>query len=185
MIQESELYYLQSRYYDPETGRFLNADAFASTGQGVLGNNMFAYCNNNSVNATDKNGKAPDTAAGWIGEEIGKFIYELITGEDHPSRETERIQTEIAKKQVDIVIEVLESDEFKDTMNSDGVKKLKGTFKIATGWKYIKRGGKMILAPLPTEVEDIAGVGLITYGIIRATFGVAEVIISFVRGDAE
>ena len=46
---ETELYYLQSRYYDPELGRFINADAFTSTGQGILGNNMFAYCRNNPV----------------------------------------------------------------------------------------------------------------------------------------
>ena len=50
---ETELYYLQSRYYDPELGRFINADAFTSTGQGILGNNMFAYCLNNPVNLTD------------------------------------------------------------------------------------------------------------------------------------
>ena len=47
--QESGLYYLQSRYYDPNTGRFLNADTLVSTGQGLLGNNMFAYCRNNPV----------------------------------------------------------------------------------------------------------------------------------------
>ena len=47
--QETELYYLQSRYYDPEIGRFINADALVSTGQGLLGNNMFAYCRNNPV----------------------------------------------------------------------------------------------------------------------------------------
>ena len=41
--------YLQSRYYDPELSRFINADALVSTGQGILGNNMFAYCRNNSV----------------------------------------------------------------------------------------------------------------------------------------
>ena len=41
---ELGLYYLQSRYYDPEMGRFLNADALVATGQGLLGNNMFAYC---------------------------------------------------------------------------------------------------------------------------------------------
>ena len=46
---ESGLYYLQSRYYDPEVGRFINADALVSTGQGILGNNMFAYCGNNPV----------------------------------------------------------------------------------------------------------------------------------------
>jgi len=47
--QETELYYLQSRYYDPEISRFINADNFISTGQGLLGNNMFAYCRNNPV----------------------------------------------------------------------------------------------------------------------------------------
>lgn len=39
---ETELYYLQSRYYNPEMGRFINADGYPATGQGVLGNNMFA-----------------------------------------------------------------------------------------------------------------------------------------------
>ena len=53
------MYYLQSRYYDPEIGRFINADAFTSTGQGILGNNMFAYCNNNPVNLSDNNGTIP------------------------------------------------------------------------------------------------------------------------------
>ena len=33
---ETGLYYLQSRYYDPTTGRFINADAVVSTNQGVL-----------------------------------------------------------------------------------------------------------------------------------------------------
>ena len=56
--QETDLYYLQSRYYDPEVGRFINADAFASTGQGVLGNNMFAYCGNNPANRVDLTGHA-------------------------------------------------------------------------------------------------------------------------------
>ena len=53
---ESELYYLQSRYYDPEVGRFINADALVSTGQGLLGNNMFAYCGNNPPNRIDATG---------------------------------------------------------------------------------------------------------------------------------
>ena len=54
--QECDLYYLQSRYYDPQTGRFINADAYASTGQGIIGNNMFAYCSNNPIKYTDTAG---------------------------------------------------------------------------------------------------------------------------------
>lgn len=47
------LYYLQSRYYDPYTGRFLNADGFVTTGQGTLTYNMFVYCSNNPANMED------------------------------------------------------------------------------------------------------------------------------------
>jgi len=54
--KETGLYYLQSRYYDPVTCRFINADAYMSTGQGITGNNMFAYCNNNPVNYSDPAG---------------------------------------------------------------------------------------------------------------------------------
>ena len=56
--QETQLYYLQSRYYNPEWGRFLNADALVATGQGLLGNNMFAYCGNDPVNKADPTGCA-------------------------------------------------------------------------------------------------------------------------------
>ena len=54
--QETGFYYLNSRYYDPEIGRFINADGYASTGQGILGHNMFAYCANNPVNCADPTG---------------------------------------------------------------------------------------------------------------------------------
>ncbi len=56
--RETGLYYLQSRYYNPKIGRFINADAFTSTGQGLLGNNMFAYCRNNPVCRIDISGTA-------------------------------------------------------------------------------------------------------------------------------
>ena len=55
--RETGLYYLQSRYYNPQWGRFINADGYTSTGQSILGNNMFAYCNNNAVNYQDASGK--------------------------------------------------------------------------------------------------------------------------------
>ena len=55
---ETGFYYLQSRYYDPQIGRFINADIYVSTGQGLLGNNMFAYCRNNPVCRKDISGAA-------------------------------------------------------------------------------------------------------------------------------
>ena len=53
---ESSLYYLQSRYYDPATRRFINADSYASTGQGLIGHNMFAYCLNSPTMLADQEG---------------------------------------------------------------------------------------------------------------------------------
>ena len=52
-------YYLQSRYYDPAICRFINADGYVSTGQGLLGYNMFAYCNNDPVMFKDETGNTP------------------------------------------------------------------------------------------------------------------------------
>ena len=53
---ETGFYYLQSRYYDPITHRFINADSYASTGQGFVSTNMFVYCGNNPVIFDDSKG---------------------------------------------------------------------------------------------------------------------------------
>jgi len=52
---ETGLYYLQSRYYDPETGRFINADVQFDSG--ITGKNLFVYCNNNPVSSINPEGK--------------------------------------------------------------------------------------------------------------------------------
>ena len=54
---ETGLYYLMTRYYDPVTHRFLNADGYFQTGTGVLDTNMSAYCANNPVNFLDPTGQ--------------------------------------------------------------------------------------------------------------------------------
>jgi RHS repeat-associated protein len=54
---ETGLYYLQSRYYNAEWGRFINADGYIGTPGELLSCNMFAYCSNNPVNRDDPNGE--------------------------------------------------------------------------------------------------------------------------------
>lgn len=56
---ETNLYYLNSRYYDPQLGRFLNADDISTldiTQIALNGLNLYAYCLNNPVNEVDENG---------------------------------------------------------------------------------------------------------------------------------
>ena len=71
---ETGFYYLQSRYYDPVNRRFINADTYASTGQGFIGANMFAYCLNNPVNYSDYTGGE----AVIISIIIGSFFETLL-----------------------------------------------------------------------------------------------------------
>ena len=55
---ETDLYYLNSRYYDPAVGRFLNADSYINANGDLIGFNMFAYCSNNPVMGYDPTGKS-------------------------------------------------------------------------------------------------------------------------------
>ncbi len=50
--------YLQSRYYSPEWGRFLNADVYVDTEQGMFSCDMYAYCENDPVNRIDTAGES-------------------------------------------------------------------------------------------------------------------------------
>ncbi len=76
---ETGFYYLQSRYYDPMNRRFINADCYTSTGQGFLGYNMFAYCNNCPVICSDHSGHISKYSSVALfdggGGEIDCYVY--------------------------------------------------------------------------------------------------------------
>ena len=72
---ETGFYYLQSRYYDPEIGRFINADSYASTdATGLLSTNMFAYCENDPVNKSDPSGEAFSLITIAVGATVGALV---------------------------------------------------------------------------------------------------------------
>ena len=57
---ETGLYYLQTRYYDPEIGRFISPDSTKYLDPETLGGlNLYAYCNNNPVMYADPSGNIP------------------------------------------------------------------------------------------------------------------------------
>lgn len=85
---ETGLYYLRSRYYDPETGRFLNADDvdFIGASGTLLSYNAFTYCGNNPINDTDPMGNvslsdisdALKKMFKAVKNQIDKFIKEYL-----------------------------------------------------------------------------------------------------------
>ena len=79
---ETGLYYLQSRYYDPSIGRFLNADGYVSTGVGILGYNMFAYCNNSPIITKDENGEVLCTLLGATVGALTSVLFKSIETDD-------------------------------------------------------------------------------------------------------
>ena len=74
---EIGLYYLQSRYYDPEVGRFISMDSIEYLDpESIHGLNLYAYCANNPVMCVDPSGDLPK----WLGNilKIGSAV--LLTG---------------------------------------------------------------------------------------------------------
>jgi len=66
--RETGFYYLQSRYYDPATGRFINADGYVNANGDLQGYNMYAYCSNNPVMCVDPTGE------GWFWDAFGAIV---------------------------------------------------------------------------------------------------------------
>ncbi|WP_205694239.1 RHS repeat-associated core domain-containing protein [Clostridium manihotivorum] len=83
---ETGLYYLQSRYYNPDWGRFVNADTITGSTGELLTANMFAYCRNNPVNHADLDGDwildalfmAADVAEFVASPSVAKFGWVLL-----------------------------------------------------------------------------------------------------------
>ena len=186
-VQEYEFYYLQSRYYDPEVGRFLNADELVSTGQGILGNNMLAYCQNNPITFIDPDGLCRVVGALLTWVDCGKWSCPTSSWRE-PTRyynddnrpkhkyyvryhqfeqERKMLEEEVAMEQAKIVISIYKSDNFS---------KLSATGKMASGGKSIIAGVGLLLLPDPTPANDLLGVRKITFGIVNVAVGFAKLI---------
>ena len=71
--QETGFYYLNSRYYDPAVGRFINADRQLAL-KDAIGTNLFAYCFNNPVSLGDGEGNWPK----WV-EKVACVASVVVT----------------------------------------------------------------------------------------------------------
>ena len=84
---DSGFYYLNSRYYDPETGRFLNADnvSYLGSNDAIVGYNLFSYCGNNPINNSDSGGNFFFTALGAVAGFVSGAITSMISNSNKES----------------------------------------------------------------------------------------------------
>ena len=87
--EETGMYYLKSRYYDPEICRFISADdvtVMIDSPMSLTDKNLYAYCDNDPVNKKDEEGELPQfVVLGIIGAvaNVGiSFITAKATGQD-------------------------------------------------------------------------------------------------------
>lgn len=73
---------MQSRYYDPETGRFLNADDvdYIGLSDTFTGWNAFAYCENDPVNDSDSSGYLGRTTLAWLLDIVLTLVAPYFSG---------------------------------------------------------------------------------------------------------
>ena len=105
---ETGWYYLKSRYYNPEVGRFISPDVYLSTGQGVLGHNAYAYCLNNYVNMIDSEGFDPKDLFESIDEAAHDAAIYINSGSISENIEYSVAIYEVKKKEINISKKTME-----------------------------------------------------------------------------
>ena len=80
---ETSLYYLNTRYYDPEIGRFISPDSVDYLDPTTInGLNLYAYCGNDPVNYADPSGHWIETVFDLFS--LGASVVEVIINPANP-----------------------------------------------------------------------------------------------------
>ena len=83
--EETGLYYCNSRYYDPETGRFISTDTtdvLTVSPMAVTDKNLYAYCDNNPIIRIDRGGQVWETVFDVIS--LGASIVDVCINPSDP-----------------------------------------------------------------------------------------------------
>lgn len=192
---ETGFYYLQSRYYDPEICRFINADnlELLSTLSGTPGQlNLYAYCNNNPVMYSDPSGcfwdyvfdlgfliwdivdiwKNPGNWANWValGVDVVFAVVPFITSGAGKVIKVANVSDDIMDvKKVTIIGETM--NRVKDTALLIGhLDDLYGGFNAYDKLKAMGKGGK-VLAEIGGKASNIAWL----YGKVRSGYTIVDI----------
>ena len=102
--EETGLYYLNARMYDPKIARFLQEDTYRGNINDPLSLNLYTYCNNNPMVYIDPSGHKPFRDAwNWIKDKWWK-----ITGKDNNNDDSEPVLKEYEPSNTELFINKLD-----------------------------------------------------------------------------
>ena len=156
---ETQLYYLQSRYYNPTTGRFINADGYVNANGDLVGFNMYAYCGNNPIMYTDHSGEMPTWAKWVIGgvAVAGLIVATVLTcgvaGAGAAAVGTAMLAGGLVSAGINIADQIHDGGDFDwtelaiSTLSGTAYGMVVGlTGGAAAGWSWAAYGGKLVVA---------------------------------------
>lgn len=80
--EETKLYYLNNRYYNPKWGRFISPDSLLGANKDFFANNLYLYVSNNPINRFDLSGQIIQSLLKWGHKQLKKIkktkIYKKI-----------------------------------------------------------------------------------------------------------
>ena len=109
---ETGWYYLNARYYDPNVGRFLSPDTILGANGGLLGYNLYAYCNNNPVMFADPSGQSLILTgiAAKVATALGVLVTPIIV---KAAADGLKIATDLVNSGVEAVADLFSSSDNK------------------------------------------------------------------------
>lgn len=145
---ETGLYYLQSRYYNPEWGRFINFDNYGGQIGLLLSHNGYAYCGNNPANMLDNKGNFAVVigSVGWtaikallatVGVTVGSLIGGAIADEISNAREkvTTKENVDTVPKQEEKKVQYWAAD--KNANKQEPISYVQAQIRVARGKNII------------------------------------------------
>lgn len=163
--QETEMYYLNSRYYNPKWGRFVSSDNYITNDYRVLGSNMYIYCKNNYINEDDISGHG----VGLLIISLVLGAYAIVNDKKKRKKAVQNIK-KIQKKKKDVKdktkeinqkLQKTKSEVKKETEGKNFVERLKFVYDTSNdGKKYDLKlqddwGDTVIYDNLVMEAQDV------------------------------
>ena len=106
---ETKLYYLNSRYYNPEWGRFVNADSYLGLTGDILGYNLYLYASNNPINNSDEEGRFFKKAWNWVKKKASQAAKKVSKVVSKAVKKVKSVANKVEKKVEQIYTKAKES----------------------------------------------------------------------------